>query len=171
MTALEALRAVGNGDLRGWVGLPDACTAADVEAAFGAVGRGRPRPGRVGDDARTLEWTRQPLEGDAVARIWWEGERPVLIETEYPNLRGGLDAALEELGEPAAELTYRFALETWEAGEWVWPEKGLTLFVVPRSRTVLRLAAYRPTDIESYRRELRLDFGYRPRPVAQPAGG
>jgi hypothetical protein len=69
---------------------------------------------------------------------------------------------LVKLGEPAAKLDFIFANVELKAGEWVYPERGLTLFMNPENGYLLRVAAYPKTTLEHYRKDLRIVFA---RPV------
>jgi hypothetical protein len=51
--------------------------------------------------------------------------------------------------------------------EWVYPRRGLTLFINPDTRKILRWAVYAPTDLATYRRRLRLQLAERELPLGE----
>ena len=40
-------------------------------------------------------------------------------------------------------------------GEWVYPSRGLSIFLTPALDRVIRVAAFAPTSLAAYRRSLR----------------
>lgn len=155
-TCEKALQQLKSMDLRGWTGLPGACTKADVTAVFagGDDAGGRFHLGSE-FDAATFHMLSFPGHTEPL-QMWLVDGDVRLLETEDPKLVGGLDALKADLGEPEATLEFAWDVLTVK-GELVWPGKGITVFVNPGNQVVLRVAVYAPTTLDAYKKHLRVD--------------
>jgi hypothetical protein len=152
----DALRAIQARDFRSWGGLPPTCTPERIAGVFPREGgsEGRRHLGSVEASfwpARALEY-KEPLE------IHVAGGRVVRIDAVRPDLSGGLAAHLAALGEPAAKRRYYDDVIKIDDGEWVWPERGIAIYLNPDHRFVNRIALFRATDLPTYQRELELNL-------------
>jgi hypothetical protein len=120
-----ALRMIRTRDFRAWHGLPADCTPARVAEE---LRRSNPNDGarQLGTDAIDVEWWpaevagyREPLE------IQIANGMVVRIDGVGPDLAAGLRAHLEALGKPGAKLPFWDDETKIEAGELVWPERGI----------------------------------------------
>jgi hypothetical protein len=150
-----ALKAFAWPDLDGWRGLPAGCGIGDLQAAWGFRDDGWRGSGYLGDDSRALEWVSATPAGfpDSV-RVWLDGDHMVLLDAPILGKPSDLEILATKLGVPAAKLDSYFNVKI-EEGEWVYPERGLTLFINPENRVPLRAVAYVPTTLDEYRRSLR----------------
>jgi hypothetical protein len=138
-----------------WQGLASGCTLPDLDALCPRdddwVGRGM-----LGGRQYRYVWLSAAGYKEPV-RVWLDNDRLVLLETDLPNLANPR-RLLSKLGEPNARLdAYRDTVPV-PHGEWVYVERGLTLFVYPPGDVIYHLAAYPPCTLEEYRRELRPDL-------------
>ena len=150
-----ALKSFAWPHLENWKGLNPECTVAAVSEAWGYVDDGWRESGWVGDEPRTLTWFGADGGGfpDGV-RVWMDGQRVVMLETEVLGDASHLEALVAKLGRPAAKLDAFFDVKMKKI-EWVYPDRGLTLYVEPHKHALLSVVGYAPTTLKNYRRNLR----------------
>jgi hypothetical protein len=159
----DALRAFAEHRLANWRGLP-ACTLAEV-AAHWTLLDDQAHPGRIGHRSASRT-SAQVHTYDEPVDIWFDGEQVFLLLVEYPEFEGWPEL-LKQVGEPVAKLDSYLGTLLIPGSEWVYPERGLTLYVNPENRALLRLAVYAPTTLERYEAELRLSFKVRLLPLPE----
>lgn len=154
-----ALKAFTLSNLSQWTGLPP-CTVGDVGRAFQIAGDGWRGSGHVGDEHRPLTWVSASGGGfpDSI-RVWLDGDAVELMETEVLGQAAEAKALLSRLGAPAARLDAYFSDVLLHRAEWVFPDRGLTLFIEPETGALLRVAAYPRVTLEEYRRRFRFVGG------------
>ncbi len=145
----DPLAALARRDLRGWRGLSPGTTVADVAAVF-AVDREFAGASPLGARFEPAEWMAASADAfpDGV-RIWFRGEHVVLFDAQL-ELDAPGDSLLAELGEPEARWDAALGPVPLAGSEWVYPDRGLTLYVDPETRRIDRLLAYEPTTLETY---------------------
>jgi hypothetical protein len=150
----DALRMIRARDFRTWQGLPEDCTP---ERLAKGLPRSSPTEGmrQLGADAIDVVWWpaevagyREPLEVQLAQSI------VVRIDGIGPELAEGVPAQLAALGTPAGKLPYWDATKRIADGEWVWPARGIAIYVGSDPRFVRRVALFRPTDLATYERLL-----------------
>lgn len=156
---------IANRDFVGWRGIPPGCGAAEL---FGPPppDLAARRPRELGDDRVPAMFWMLELVGyyRPVASI--VGGEPVLFDAMNPELAGGFAALRDDLGAPGGRLDWERGVLAIAGGEWVYPERGITLFVEPGAAdTALHIAVYHPTTLEHYRRMLRPHLGARRMPL------
>jgi hypothetical protein len=142
--------------LEGWRGLAARCNLAELKQVL-QVADDVPRgSGYIGDDRTQLSWLSAAGAGfPNPIRVWLDGDQVVLLETPIFGKAADFDALARKLGEPAAKLDAFSGHVLVAKSEWVYPDRGLTLFVEPDNHVPLHVAAYRPTTLEDYRKRLR----------------
>jgi len=156
-TCRTLVEALGAGSFHQWQGLARACKES-LLAAFPAdpPGEGRTSLGseghRVAVLMRRVPNQRHPLEVQLL-----DGEM-VRADLESPALTGSLPDLLEALGEPTARLPYYWGAIEIEDGQWLWPGRGLALYLDDSRTRVNRLAVFAPTDVAGYQHDLEPDL-------------
>jgi hypothetical protein len=154
MNCDDAIRMIRARDFRAWQGLPEDCTPDRLAKG---LPRSNPNEGgrQLGDDAIEVDWWpaqvagyREPLEVQIAKSI------VVRIDGIGPELAGGLPAHLQALGEPAGKLPYWDSTKRVPDGEWVWPARGIAIYVGSDPRFVRRVALFRATDLATYQKLL-----------------
>lgn len=142
-------------DFRSWRGLDERCTPDAFAAALGREGSNEGmRP--LGSEAVEVTWWPAPCPGyGEPLEVQLAEGRVVRIDGLRPSLDGGLPALLAALGEPAAKLAYHDNVVPIPDGEWVWPGRGLALYLSADHRFVRRVALFHATDLDRYLRRLR----------------
>jgi hypothetical protein len=152
-TCADARTAIENRRFEGWSGLPPDCTpdalfgVAFDDATWGQLPLGAAhRPTR----SRLLELTGyyRPL-----ARV--RDGVVVLFEGSNPALAGDVAGLLTSLGKADEVADFVFRDVPMPKGEHAYASRGITLFVNSDTMRLLHVALYRPTTVDSYRRELR----------------
>jgi hypothetical protein len=158
--AQKAMQIFAARDFFSWRGLAPETRLSDL-ATFCEGDTGSRIRARLGESHRSAEFVSVNFkEYEAGVRAWLAlGEdRVQLMDAEYPSLETDLPSLLRVLGAPASKLDSYLGTFRLPESEWVFPSRGLTLYVNPETKTLLRLAVYPVTDLESYRRDLRLDL-------------
>jgi hypothetical protein len=158
--ALDALRVFVARDFAHWAGLAPGTTVGDVAAAFEVDDT--PQPALLGSEDRAAGWVTVEADGYPEGlRVWLDETDVALLDGPDVELPGGaadLAPLLAQLGEPAARLDSYLGTYRIEGSEWVYPARGLTVYVNPENMLLLRVVGYAPTDLDTYERRLRIDL-------------
>jgi hypothetical protein len=146
-------------DLEGWRGLPD-CRLADAGAVFDLADPDRRGSGYLGAQKRPLAWLNASGNGFPEAiRLWLEGDRVVAMDTRLWGSRAQSQHLVRAFGRPDARLDTFANNVALERGEWVYLDSGLSLAIDPETEQLVRITAFRPTDLDTFVRELRFVGG------------
>ena len=159
MSCTSALQNFANRDFTRWTGLPESCSLTEVTQQFRLMneGYGLAALGNIKREFRLLI-----VEGyDHPIRVWSEGPEVLMLDVEYPNLVSGRADLLNHLGEPQAKLDYDWGTIQIEKGEWVYADRGLTVFVESDNPTIFHLAVFPRTTMPGYEQNFRLHLGER----------
>lgn len=154
MTDCElAINAIKTLKFQDWKGLPAACDWTALH----------------GDATETLaEVPTQKVfvkqEGYTRAYFHYRDGNPHLFEGMLPQIEGDGITLVASYGEPAAKLDWYYGTLEMEAGEFVYPDRGITLFTSPSSGKVLHVSVYPATDLETYTSTYRLNLQKKLRP-------
>lgn len=160
-----ALALLAAGSFQEWQGLPPGCSIDDLTRYLGAP-LGGPARAALGEDLQPTDFMVFQLGGQSrPLRAFDEQGRALLLDLEYPALGDDADTLRAALGAPEAQLDFPWNVLVLREAEWVYPRRGLTLFINPDTRKILRWAVYAPTDLETYRRRLRLQLAERELPL------
>jgi hypothetical protein len=149
-TALEHVR---RRDFHAWQGLPRDCALADAAEVFElstgyAVGHLGRRHEQASFRVASLEGYLEPV------RVWYRDDAVVLVTGEYPELPGELGTLLADYGEPEAKLDYHQGVVEVAHGEWIYPQRGITLFLNADHSRLAKVAVYAPASMQHYEAEL-----------------
>jgi hypothetical protein len=135
-------------------GLPAGCRLDDVATELGV--RARSDTGVLGEQPRQVSFQMAVASGytDPI-RVWCDQAVLLMLDAEYPEPSGGWPALRAALGPPEAKLDYHWDVVNVAGGEWVYPSRGLSVFLAPALDTVVRIAAFTPTSLAVYRRMVR----------------
>ena len=135
-------------------GLPAACRLDDVATELG--GRAAPDGGWLGEQGRQASFRAAVVPGYAdPIRVWYDQGALLMLYADFPEPPGGWTALRAALGTPEAKLDYRWDVVTVAGGEWVYPSRGLSVFLTPSLDRVVQIADFTPTSLTAYRRSLR----------------
>lgn len=153
-------------DLQDWRGLPDGVTLEDLEQ-FLPVDRAFDGVAPLGERFRRAEWVAGLADGfpDGV-RVWVRGGRVVALDAQRMDV-DEVAGLLSQLGEPEARLDAFLGPMPAPRGEWVYPERGVTLFVAGEGAFVDRVVVYAPTTLDEYLQHLRPDTHVVPLPESE----
>lgn len=149
-TCADALARLTAMELAMWHGLPR-CSADELGRAWKGGG-GEAGHGRLSH--RPTRFRRYQIPGQPYpAMAWFDAEdRPRLIWIVAPRLADPA-AILAALGPPPFKLP-QGAGHHADATQWVYPDRGLALYVRELDRSIARIAVFVPTTAEVYRTEL-----------------
>jgi hypothetical protein len=165
MTSCEkAIQNIRDRDLAHWRGLPTSCDWTVLTGPLPADWQSVPgRP--LGSAFRDAKMIMLSLEGYSRPSLSFVNDTAVLFEAMGPELATGDVALITALGEPAARLDWDFGTLPCPESEFVYPERGITLFLRSDRERVLHVALYRATDLDDYLENLRPRLGKTPRPM------
>lgn len=142
-----------------WQGLPrlGAGEGPPVNAIFPELLQGSGiRPQRyLGESFRPVTYSVLDLPGYYRPTLSMEGETLVLFDAMLPELDNGLAPLLNAFGEPAIQLDWFYGTLEMPGGEWLFPERGISLFLNQARDRALHLALYAATDQTTYLDRLR----------------
>jgi len=166
MDAYQALVPFARRELGRWHGLPPHTRLADlaglVEVDADYAGRGL-----LGSRFMAADWVGAAADGFPHGiRIWRRGDDVVLLDADGVQPVGDLASLLAELDPPGARWDAWLGPVKVDGSEWVYPDRGLTIFAIPGSGTVDRVLAYAPTSLDEYAGALRPHTEMHPIPEA-----
>lgn len=154
-SALEAITSRRVEDFRGLPG----CRLGDVEKAFKSPASAK-RHTKLGDRGRAASFVNFMVDGyGEPVSAWYDGDSVFMISIEHPELAEPTSEVLQSLGEPAGKFDFSVndAVRI-EAGVWVWPDRGLALYVNPKKDNYLfRLAVFASTTLDDFAQNLKFD--------------
>ena len=141
-----------------WTGLSPGSTLEQAARVFD-VDQDWHGSGRLGQQRRSVDWYGATGDGypDGI-RLWVENKNIVLADAKYPELTESLDAVLSSLGPPQKKLDAYLGTVLIEESEWVFSERGLSIFLDPENQELLRIAVYSPVALTTYEASLRLNL-------------
>lgn len=141
-------------DFLDWHGLPQGCTAQQLFPNIPDDLTDRPvRP--LGDDFSPAKFVLLELAGYYRPMASFREHQLILFDAMNPELSGGFLPLHKDLGEPATRLNWYYGTLSIPTGEWVYPERGITIFLNTTSDKALHIALYQPTTLLEYQRSLR----------------
>lgn len=156
--ATEVLTALVALELNDWAGLHQD-TALDHARQVFDIDEEWCGTGRLGSEGKKTVWYSVSTGGFPEGlRLWVSDGDLILVDAPHPGLPGSLDDLLAALGPPQERLDSYLGTLLIEKSEWVYPGRGLTVFVNPANRRLLRIAVYRPVSLSEYRENLRLNL-------------
>lgn len=161
--AADAIARLRDGDLTVWNGLPAGTEPADLEPAIDAPGDA---PAMTGLGLRKALVRFGELAGtDVEAEVWVspESSEVWLVAIDDPPFAGAPAQVLERLGAPALRLDNALGTVSLPGSEWVYPDRGLTVFADEEDERVWRVALFTPCPPEQYEERYRAFLGQRRR--------
>jgi len=159
MSCASALQNFAAHEFMNWTGLPESCSLVEVTQQFPLVneGYGLTWLGRTKREFRMLV-----VAGyDHPVRVWSDGPRVLMLDVGYPSLSSGIADLLNHLGEPETKSDYDWRTMRIEKGEWVYPDRGLALFLSSDNSSIFHLAVFSRTTMQGYEENFQLDLGER----------
>ncbi|MGN6108813.1 MAG: hypothetical protein ACTHU0_27150 [Kofleriaceae bacterium] len=139
-----------------WEGWPATCTHVDIALAID-VTRTVGNDVSLGGTAASLDHVSTIVTPDArivTLDVYQRETRIVRIDVGGPEDRS--KALVDALGPPEARLPYTMWGFTHPSGQWVWPSRGLVVYVDRTNRAIRRAGVFSPTDLAAYKRDLAL---------------
>ena len=165
--ALPPLQAFANRTLHTFTGLASPTLLDDVARVFN-LDRSWHGQGLLGSAEHRTNWFNATAEGFARGvRAWVDDDAIILIDAADVSLPEPLPFLLDGLGEPDAKLDSFLGTLEIKGSEYVYPRRGLTLYVNPATAVLLRIVGFAPTSLEHYQRDLRLDLEMKLLPPSQ----
>lgn len=136
----------------GWRGLPASCTS---DALFGVVFDETWGAGKLGADFEPVRQRVLELAGYYRPMAYVRDGHVVAFDGMNPELDADWSALSKDLGEPDVKLDWVHGTTPMPAGERVYAQKGITVFLNPSNDFVVYVMVYAPTTVEQYTKLLR----------------
>jgi hypothetical protein len=160
----DARDRITRAELVRWPGLPSGCRPSELFPELSDDTSGwAVRP--LGEEFERAAFAVIDLPGYYRPTVSVRDGAVVLFDGMNPRLTGGLDPLLSDLGDPQARLDYCHGTLPVDRGEWVFPSRGVTLFVNTTGDAALHVALFRPVALQEYLRQLRPHLGKTLRPL------
>jgi hypothetical protein len=161
----KAIQQIQNLDFHSWTGLPADCDWTELTGPLPSDWSEIAQRS-LGSEFREAKMIMLPIQGYYRPSMSFVDGKAVLFEAMAPEFPEGGDAALiAEMGSPAARLDWDFGTLPCPASEFVYPKRGITLFLGDDLKKVLHVALYAATSLEEYNRVLRPRLGKTLRPM------
>lgn len=161
----DAWRLIRNKTFHDWTGLPAACSYGDFDEAFERMGEEYGRNTLGSGKLRTRYRTYTADEYEEPLKVWFRDDDLVLIEISYPELPYPGTDLLDRLGEPDDRLDYELDVIEIEGGAWIYPPRGIALFLDAGKERVMRISLFRSCSPAEYAAEIRRDTSVREFPL------
>lgn len=149
----EALRIIEQRDFVSWKGLPD-CIVSDIFTSFDMSKTGLERLGSK--KIRTKKRLVGPFGGYAYAVAFAREGRLILFQGLYLEMEETLVKTLvTALGEPESRERWWLGTAHMPNTEWIYPDRGITLFLNSAGNHLTYILLYAPTTLEYYMQYLR----------------
>ena len=161
--ASDAIARLRDGDLTSWQGLPAGTRPADLEPAVEASDDA---PAMAGLGLRKALVRYGALAGtDVDAEVWVspQSSEVWLVAIGDPPFAGTPEHVLQQLGPPPLRLDNALGSVPLPGSEWVYPERGLTVFADEEDGRVWRVALFTPSRPQEYEERYRVFLGQRRR--------
>lgn len=150
----EAWTAITARDYRNWKGLPAGLQISEVDAALPRL-RDEYGIGKLGNTFRPAMFRMHVAEGYPFnLKVWFREERVVLIEMNHPRLSHPSQELLKGLGKPEDKLDYHLDVLPVAGGAWIYPKRGITVFLDVGLTEVMRIAVYPSCSRTEYLEQL-----------------
>ena len=147
-----ARAAILNHDILGWVGFP----TCDLTHWLGRPALDDPPQRSLGSTLSPAQFQLIEAEGYYRPMISFRDGQAILFDASTPQLKEGLSPILKALGTPAAQLNWWYGTLELPGGEWVYPQRGITLFIDgQKNERLLHIALYSPTTLSTWKATLR----------------
>lgn len=143
----SALRSLAEGSLADWTGLPSSCSVVALAAVFEG-GEARYQ-GTLSGNPAMYRIYRISTQREAIYAWFDDNDEVFLITIEKPTIKGAVEELLTRLGLPEKRLSSLVGYHA-DAHQWIYAQRGITLFVREHKNEVARVAVYQPSSVEFY---------------------
>lgn len=159
MTACNtALEQIKNLDFLTWTGLPINCDCTPLVGNLPSTWETIPERS-LGSNFLRGKMLMVHVEGYTRASFSFVEGSPVLFEAMGPALKASTPDLIERFGLPAAKLDWDFGTLPCPKSEYVYPTKGITLFLSTDKTRVFHIALYAATTLDNYLENIRPKLG------------
>jgi hypothetical protein len=154
----QALQAFARLNFAGWQGLPEHTRLPEVFELFRRNSEWT-GAGSLGSEQEEHPYLYVHVPGfEQPARVWLQNGDVVLIDAEPAAGPETVGQILKHLDAPEATRDSYLGTFLLENSEWIYASRGLTLFVNPENRALLRIAIYPACGLDHYLKHLRLSL-------------
>lgn len=157
-TCNSALENIKNQNFIDWTGFPANCDWTPLVGDLPV--NWQPVPERsLGSNFQKGKMLMVNLEGYMRASISFVEGTPTLFEAMGPKLQTPVSELIESFGIPKAKLDWNFGTLPCSESEYVYPTKGITLFLSTDKTRVFHIGLYASTTLDNYLENIRPQLG------------
>lgn len=161
----ETWNTIAARDYRQWNGLPPECGYSKLDGAFKRL-RNEYGQGTLGRSNNPALFRMHIAEAYSQGlKVWFADEHIRLVEIEFPALPYPLHELLQQIGEPETKLDYHLDIMPVPSGAWIYPARGLALYLDAGHANVMRLGLFPPCSIDEYLENVHPDAPIRELPI------
>jgi len=157
-TCNSALENIKNRNFITWTGLPTNCDWTPLVGDLPSNWEDTPQRS-LGSNFRSGKILMANLEGYMRASCIFAEGTLVLFEAKGPELQTPLSDLIENFGVPKAQLDWNFGTLPCSKSEYVYPTKGITLFLSTDKTRIFHIALYTSTTLNDYLENIRPQLG------------
>jgi hypothetical protein len=157
-------QAIETRNFLGWQGLSPECTDRELFPNISSDLTDRPVR-MLGNDFSPAVFVITELTGYYRPMVSFRDRQSILFDGMNPELAGGFAPLHQDLGEPADRLDWYYGTLPISGGEWVYPSRGITVFLNTTADKALHIALYRSTTLSEYQSKLRPHLQKKQRPL------
>lgn len=154
----SALEKIKNRDFVDWTGLPANCDWSSLVGDLPSIWDEVPER-YLGSSFLAGKILMADLEGYMRASFSFREGDAVLFEAKGPELQTPVSDLIENLGVPETKLDWNFGTLPCLKSEYVYPSKGITLFLSTDKTRVFHIALYPSSTLDNYLEKLRPKLG------------
>jgi hypothetical protein len=167
----EALTMILERDFRNWKGMPLECDWTKLVGPLPDIGPDGHWK-RAFHSSNENYWSMNlKIEGYDGANFTFEDRKALLFDGRNPDLAGGVASLLKALGEPEAKLDWDDGILAMPGMEWIYPGRGIALFMSAEGTFVSIVALFESTTIQGYSAKFRIKEKKVDRPGKHGKGG
>jgi len=123
---------------------------------------------RLGQSYREVAFRMHRIvEEDYRLHVSFEDNQLILVTLEHLRLPHPSSTLLSALGKPAARLDYQRDINLYPEAEWVFPDRGISVFTDSPGHKILHVALFQACSIEHYTLQLKEDMEWREQPAPE----
>lgn len=145
-------------DFYTWNGLPEECNMEKIVGPLPESWENTPVR-HLGSNFRETKWIVIQHAKYYRPSICYYNGKAVLFEAMVEEIKGNHEELIKSYGLPSAKLDWNFGTLPLSESEYVFPNRGITLFIDAEEMKVLYVALYQVTTLDNYIENLRPNLG------------
>lgn len=160
----SALENIKTKNFINWTGLPKGCDWTSLVGDLPTDWEQVPERS-LGSNFLSAKILSVNLKGYIRASLSFIKGTPILFEAMGPKLPISISELIKELGTPTAKLNWDFGTLPCPDSEYIYPDKGITLFLSSDKTRIFHIGLYASTSLDNYLQNIRPNLGKKRLPI------